>query len=616
MAFDKKPSVGSAEELDAYGVWVKSEPQDLTAGFPDVARFDTEFDTRTNRFDTEALPYQAGFDTEYDDLDVSNDDDEMTDIDSFDDTAMLGVAAGAGRSHAGGTEEVSTQLLMKIADELSMIRSELSTLKKEFIDIRSDGGSSVKEETQHGGFFDEEGDETIALTGDEMEHILTSTSFSDDPLREADEAALRELSEKADFASDDDDDMEMDFENLGIGLEDEDEAQDLSDDDDFEAFPLVDFQTEFEEEDIHELTEELIASELVEETEELRDIRLEGVDPLTPAPEDSIYLEGDPFAQEDTSIEDTLKDPLFGDISDEAAALSDEPLLDDTLDDTLDDDANDDDIMAISLDEDGLDLNDLNVEELEDDFNTDDMEPLGLELEEESVDIEEPIDTIDSIDTIDTGSTDLSASATLTDVSEDISFEDVLSLDDEDLALDMDNFCADVGLDATESVFEDSDFEAGIELEIQDDGFEIGDDLASDDFAKDDDVKDSVKIDSKDDDRAQEVIPEGFEVNAEEAAVSFDDDLEAFDEEDLAVKEEEKDINQPETVTKAPEQSKNTVPAVNDQDISPSLRKELKNVLSYMDHLLEALPEEKIEEFAKSDYFETYKKIFKELGLV
>jgi hypothetical protein len=46
-----------------------------------------------------------------------------------------------------------------------------------------------------------------------------------------------------------------------------------------------------------------------------------------------------------------------------------------------------------------------------------------------------------------------------------------------------------------------------------------------------------------------------------------------------------------------------------------NFRKELKQVLSYMDKLLESLPEEKIEEFAQSDYFDTYKKLFKDLGL-
>jgi hypothetical protein len=46
-----------------------------------------------------------------------------------------------------------------------------------------------------------------------------------------------------------------------------------------------------------------------------------------------------------------------------------------------------------------------------------------------------------------------------------------------------------------------------------------------------------------------------------------------------------------------------------------NFKTELKQVLSYMDQLLESLPEEKIEEFAKSEYFDTYKKLFKELGL-
>ena len=45
------------------------------------------------------------------------------------------------------------------------------------------------------------------------------------------------------------------------------------------------------------------------------------------------------------------------------------------------------------------------------------------------------------------------------------------------------------------------------------------------------------------------------------------------------------------------------------------LKQELKEVLSYMDSLLENLPEEKIEEFAKSEHFATYQKLFEELGL-
>ena len=51
------------------------------------------------------------------------------------------------------------------------------------------------------------------------------------------------------------------------------------------------------------------------------------------------------------------------------------------------------------------------------------------------------------------------------------------------------------------------------------------------------------------------------------------------------------------------------------KDISDDLKSEIKSVLSYMDQLLENLPENKIAEFAQSEQFDTYKKLFKELGL-
>lgn len=50
-------------------------------------------------------------------------------------------------------------------------------------------------------------------------------------------------------------------------------------------------------------------------------------------------------------------------------------------------------------------------------------------------------------------------------------------------------------------------------------------------------------------------------------------------------------------------------------DIPENMKDEIRSVLAYMDQLLENLPEEKIEEFAQSEQFETYKKLFAELGL-
>ncbi|MFP4378444.1 MAG: hypothetical protein ACLFP4_15475 [Spirochaetales bacterium] len=46
-----------------------------------------------------------------------------------------------------------------------------------------------------------------------------------------------------------------------------------------------------------------------------------------------------------------------------------------------------------------------------------------------------------------------------------------------------------------------------------------------------------------------------------------------------------------------------------------NLKEELRSVLSYMDQLLESLPEEKIKEFAVTEHFQIYQRLFKDLGL-
>lgn len=50
-------------------------------------------------------------------------------------------------------------------------------------------------------------------------------------------------------------------------------------------------------------------------------------------------------------------------------------------------------------------------------------------------------------------------------------------------------------------------------------------------------------------------------------------------------------------------------------DLPDSVKDEIRSVLSYMDQLLEALPDDKIEEFAQSEHFGVYKNLFQELGL-
>jgi pilus assembly protein FimV len=81
------------------------------------------------------------------------------------------------------------------------------------------------------------------------------------------------------------------------------------------------------------------------------------------------------------------------------------------------------------------------------------------------------------------------------------------------------------------------------------------------------------------------------------------------EEEDLLLSSEDAEPPRPSPKPQAPE----AAPATDDGD---RLKSEIKSVLSYLDKLLDSLPEEKIEEFARSKYFDTYKKLFEELGLV
>jgi hypothetical protein len=57
------------------------------------------------------------------------------------------------------------------------------------------------------------------------------------------------------------------------------------------------------------------------------------------------------------------------------------------------------------------------------------------------------------------------------------------------------------------------------------------------------------------------------------------------------------------------------VQAEADTALPDNLKSELRSVLTYMDQLLESLPEEKIIEFSKSDHFAVYRKLFDDLGV-
>jgi len=268
MAFEKKPSsdhgsgrVRSAEELETYGVWVKSGPQDMDpetagpAGFADSAGFGPGFDdARGAASGASSYPFaeddgfdEGSFETPgFEDAEFERADFESAD---FEESAFDTAPPGFG-----------DESLSKIADEVSLIRSELDALKKEMASLRSGGASGAKNEADgesRGGFFSEEDDGKIALTDSEMDNILASSSFEDDfgdrafggdglgdSLRDEDEAALREIARQNEAAREgeggfSDTEAAGDIDDFGF-LSGEDEGESFGGEDEDDIFRVFD----------------------------------------------------------------------------------------------------------------------------------------------------------------------------------------------------------------------------------------------------------------------------------------------------------------------------------------------------------------------------------------
>ncbi len=106
------------------------------------------------------------------------------------------------------------------------------------------------------------------------------------------------------------------------------------------------------------------------------------------------------------------------------------------------------------------------------------------------------------------------------------------------------------------------------------------------------------------------VEEDNFEAPAPAVEDKVDDD--EFKEPVFAEAEPE---SEPEATVNIEPEEENPASAAGVNAIPEDMKEEIKSVLAYMDQLLESLPENKIEEFAKSEQFNTYKKLFNELGL-
>ncbi|MCL2213608.1 MAG: hypothetical protein FWC06_00215 [Treponema sp.] len=625
-----------------------------------------------------------------------------------------------------GGNELSSILLQQIASELSSIRNELTDLKKEFAIARSGIKAPEKpDNSAHSSFFSEEDDETISLTGDELNNILGTSGETI-------------VEEGIPETIDDDNEGETialtggEIDNIisSGDLTEESGTEDIA-----EAESPV-FEISIDEptdEDIvidEPLDKEISFDESPEEVE----LNLQEDAPLHEIDIDSLDI----GTASDTSDIDTASEIEGVDLSmsdninfadDEMSSIDMDDIVDETIDLEINEpsdaevgehltgnDTDDSDILADEIPVESIIFDDAVladkgdvIEEVPDEhIETDDMDiDFSTDLDEQTaediletgtgssddgdnevkydidvtnaidVDIHDSIDT-DILDSIDSTLEDIDS--VLDDIDTDahgaVPQEDIPSLDDSNEELVMlreegvehltaapdnisyleDNTIAD-DFDLSDAVIEEPDLSIdGInddlsEPEIDESEYDLDtlDDItidsekiveiSIDDIPSEDDLtalKDEIESqveDTYDIDNVEELLEEDST-----ELPQLDKDIEDISDEVISAPAS-KSVSDPQPAVKetpavqdtpvkkaspykkdhAPQTSPATKSAYSENGsfkIPVELKSELRNILSYMDQLLESLPEEKIEEFAKSDYFDSYKKLFKELGLV
>ena len=721
MANEKKPSIyvdrgtiGSSDELDEYGVWVKSEPQDLAAAgletketpdlsadisgetsgtddldlaFPeidDLPDFDTlqseisggtsketvlnddidEPEIAEEKSGGEAFGFEDTLDHE-EAAELSDDSIELIEFeDSTDDTEIPEItepeAPEAEDAGNGGFTEVSmddfigtldaepeeidekvsvdeiptaqmvsessapdlsTQLLMKIAEELSSIRTELSSLKKEFSGIKA---AAMPEDTEEKGFFGEEDDEKIALTGDELNNILNTADFTE----EAGADATVELSEDLIIGEAEDDvssvpfpeepeiineeqiTAEPGFEEISVGDETgSDMLNDLDLDISLDDSVLEELDGESDLEDLSGI--DLTESELTD---------------LNSGELDSAELDQSSEESEDFLVSLDEEDFSEGVESGEAAA----DFLNPGSLDTGSSDTESADILSSDIEsgEEGLpEFTDEETDELRQ-IRENGAEPMTFPPDAEDTDYLENDPLAGELlaeNDLTTEEFPAEVSAETIDLSKAVIDEPDLSSEIQDNPLEEPSL-EDISIDLDLSDLESADLESDEDtLNIENDESELGDMIDLSELSEIEVPEEEPELSA--DDTAEEeteelssgedlsLIPEGFVIEADDSQIPLEEsEEETIAEEDLEIlgtAEDGLDLSEAEEVEELESSEE-----LSSKGVPSNLQQELRTILSYLDQLLESLPDNKIEEFAKSEYYDTYKKLFKELGLV
>lgn len=534
--------------------------------------------------------------------------------------------------------EKGKEILEQIMAELSSLRSEIKNIKTEFADIQSrppapaaqdiPQAASEQDEDSEGFFGSDDGDNTIALSGSEMTDILNSAEITQSE-EESEDFAEPEATIESDSMEEPqiEENAEQEIEENAIS---EDELgipdptlEGLSDD--FTAPTQISDEMNLEE---SALPEEISVPTLESFNDEaLNEYMSEDTPIENSLTEDNLsYLAEDSAIKENDSESETQDQiPNVDEIMQDNISLQEGEEASVGIDDDINAAFEEADAIESDIIDDSLAAKD-NFENSVSGIMQENIS--NQEGEEASIEIDDDIDAaFEEADAIESDIIDDSLAAKDAyeqEINKNIDGENEEPLEFEEPVIEesLPDEIAAAEPAVTEPLPEDADETALEETEIpalEEDSLAMTEQASPTDENYEQET--DKNIDGENEEPLEfeepvigECIPD--ETAIEEPTVAeplSEDSLEETSVEEPTIEETFPDENFEEPI---PAETAETKVAQTQQNSIPkNLREEVISVLSYMDQLLENLPEEKITEFAKSEHFVTYKKLFDELGL-
>ena len=487
----------------------------------------------------------------------------------------------------------SNAILLQIQKELSSLQKEISSLKDDFSKFKSGKSSSEQQEETSGFFSDVDEDEKISLSGEELNNILISADSTTDEDKKSEEGT-------------------DDISNAPVMEEpaietpvSEDSSMSISSDS-FDSFNS--FENEKTEEPVFEdavLEESDNAEDL---PDELSVPKVSDILPETDSFAENFDTENETFqpveeisfdepAVDENSVEDIADsiDDILVDASDQEDLLpAQDSALDSAISEPVDELANSvtsDDVLTADKELENISVAEPSIsDELFTAENALDAEPVVDEpiIDEPVIDepiIEEPVVFSDSADEPVLEEA-IDAQEDTLEKTENAPSNQELTLEDESAPSGDSPFNDEIP-EEPDSIFEDISSAVTADNEEEPIRTEIPSQTLDELYPQDPPIKDTLTLDNLN-------------------YLEKDENLNDF----MNSEEDESAVILPE--------SEITIPAENEksaESLPKDLTNDIKAVLSYMDQLLENLPDEKISEFAQSEQFILYKKLFTELGL-